>query len=1580
MYTFRRPTQQSHEADTAQEVPQTPDVAHSYDAAPYAPDGGAENAPLAQPQEQCEEAQQTEGQLADSATPEDVLRYCRHMVLVNPTTPPPWWSGVRHQLPTTVAELHLTPSSPVELQVPPHIIPSPCVVIKLDSGVPEGMTPKEYSKSLVKYVIELLAYQRATTAITSLRFVKIGTELLQLVLTFGRDVRLAARVLTEFTNAGLSAAFAMSDPNSNVYAVTVGNRRGSRNGNAPPCATFKVTDYEFRLNGGKGIASEDVAALLRPPEEAQDNNIQVIAGYEPGVFYAAVQRPGTVYDWLWNPFCSFLVQHTLFERCGVLITMADCPDDFAQTNETSFAPQHAEAGDMLHPQYDVGEGYAPYEDHQYISYSDRNNADATVDNSKSNYYGGDADDVDLGGRGVLRRNNLEWARNAKEEVDIFSGLIPRQESPESKLNDEKGNRKVDKSKTNGEYDDFAELVQETQLSTSTKRTQEHHAETRRVVFSSPYALQVATGQQCAKVSVPVAVPHVQNPNQYPQQAVNHPVAALGKELGLGIPTSSSHLGLPPGKLYQTGVEGHAQTNCPKADYPELVEDEEFPPLQEPQSDDSGVKQGAPAQLHGAGPWAAAGAYGGYYQTEPLPPYCANTYAMPFHQPVHHYGPPVAAAPPIVSSPYYSDAAHVNMLVGSQAVHVSPMPFELSSTMICQLEEKILELVGCAFPLGTLGAMPSGNVQDQDDGNEKELNVAEAAANATQPDSSSKSVGDVDAQTLEFPRVPCSASVPRASPEIEELLTVLENNFVQVTAVITSSDEATRENRLKIVDALLAHVVCNSDSEGAEWPDSIKSKEPSTVGGGEDGTNEVTGHSNKQLRSLLPYLLTSNVGAQIVSGLASHHADKLLPLLARYVLPFLLDPVVVHSVCAVALRSCPLASNPLVRRVLRHLAPLTAWFYLYIRTAKAEAQASARAELERRLISQVGNTISVLLSAMSDEQRCAVREHLVKTGALTEFLRTLSVPQDQDGHSEESRSDVTREPAVLLWNNDGAMHRSILRLYLNADVVDGKELADLLFPPKLVLTRDQYYFVRVTLSKNHMSPSQSKETACFCGCFLSVMERELDREGGHNDCDASAHKRVFSEKDAINLLETALHAFEAQGVYTSMRDAYFKHRSLGKRYEKVEALLSSTTPPAAHDKRYAAGQQPQGDHSAVLGASSAYKERPRTERSRKPYAKSERWLAEWTAAMRNYPITGEPFTPLPTGWTSALSRSYGYYYFKDAKGIATYKHPTDATEFMATPQAFLLEKGTTVTLADVIARANQRLEEVAATEGGTSRSAPAITEEVGERWLRDQRVREEALDMAALSLLKVTYRTGSGSETRHGMYSEHSGRHSRVQPDHRQRRRNSRKRSRSRSKSRTRAEDFSNSSLVQRRLSKLGSYPMRGHPFPTLPRGWTCNLSASKGLYYFRSPRGNPVYVHPQTNREYRVTPQAFVLNRSIQVSAIASSAKCSVEAVERWIDDQCLRDEAIDSAVVRMVPITYVWSDDCDGHYADDKGAGKSKYEYRSGKKEDPEKGGGSVLYKEEDQNGCKSIPQSETTAQRQNDPEDAQIEASTEA
>ncbi|KAH8607203.1 hypothetical protein ERJ75_001462800 [Trypanosoma vivax] len=81
-----------------------------------------------------------------------------------------------------------------------------------------------------------------------------------------------------------------------------------------------------------------------------------------------------------------------------------------------------------------------------------------------------------------------------------------------------------------------------------------------------------------------------------------------------------------------------------------------------------------------------------------------------------------------------------------------------------------------------------------------------------------------------------------------------------------------------------------------------------------------------------------------------------------------------------------------------------------------------------------------------------------------------------------------------------------------------------------------------------------------------------------------------------------------------------------------------------------------------------------------------------------------------------------------------------------------------------------------------------------------------------------------------------------------------------------------------------------------------------------------------------------------------------------------------------MVPITYVWSDDCDGHYADDKGAGKSKYEYRSGKKEDTEKGGGSVLYKEEDQNGCKSIPQSETTAQRQNDPEDAQIEASTEA
>lgn len=57
------------------------------------------------------------------------------------------------------------------------------------------MNNNEYMAQMVNYLFELLRYQNASTAMTMVRFVKRGSELSQLVVTFGQDIPLATRIL-----------------------------------------------------------------------------------------------------------------------------------------------------------------------------------------------------------------------------------------------------------------------------------------------------------------------------------------------------------------------------------------------------------------------------------------------------------------------------------------------------------------------------------------------------------------------------------------------------------------------------------------------------------------------------------------------------------------------------------------------------------------------------------------------------------------------------------------------------------------------------------------------------------------------------------------------------------------------------------------------------------------------------------------------------------------------------------------------------------------------------------------------------------------------------------------------------------------------------------------------------------------------------------------------------------------------------------------------------------------------------------------------------------------------------------------
>uniref|UniRef100_A0A0A9W365 Riboflavin synthase n=1 Tax=Lygus hesperus TaxID=30085 RepID=A0A0A9W365_LYGHE len=148
------------------------------------------------------------------------------------------------------------------------------------------MSNNEYMAQMVNYLFELLRYQNAATAMTIVRFVKRGSELIQLVVNFGQDTPLATRVLIEIQGAGMVAGF--GEP----LAVT------------PPNATFHVIDYRMTMHNGEGIAAEDLHFLLKPFAQAASDvssageDMVVIESYEPGVFYIPVKSCETVFSFL----------------------------------------------------------------------------------------------------------------------------------------------------------------------------------------------------------------------------------------------------------------------------------------------------------------------------------------------------------------------------------------------------------------------------------------------------------------------------------------------------------------------------------------------------------------------------------------------------------------------------------------------------------------------------------------------------------------------------------------------------------------------------------------------------------------------------------------------------------------------------------------------------------------------------------------------------------------------------------------------------------------------------------------------------------------------------------------------------------------------------------------------------------------------------------------------------------------------------------------------------------------------------------------------------------------------------------
>ncbi|CBZ31887.1 hypothetical protein, conserved [Leishmania donovani] len=332
----------------------------------------------------------------DDADPQEVFTYYRKLIGLVHFVPPRHWREIRFDLPANVAELRLYPQRRERVQDREPIRPTSCIAISLKGMLPENTTPSEYAAQMVQYMFDLLNYQNASTAITELRFVKKGTELLQMVVTLGKDVRLAGRVLTELQAAGLRAYYGKP-----VFEF-------------PPNATFQVVDYRRTLHDGKGISAEDVTFLLEPIRQYNTVDINVIEGYEPGVFYAPVKRPETVYSFLWNYFCSYKFQSDLFRRYGVLVTMAQCPHEFLQKG----IPYHIQK-QQLEEKIRAELQRKGMEKREYDGSGGGVGAGGVDDDD-------DSDDGMNGGADEATGEGPPpaWAANAADEIDIFGSSTP----------------------------------------------------------------------------------------------------------------------------------------------------------------------------------------------------------------------------------------------------------------------------------------------------------------------------------------------------------------------------------------------------------------------------------------------------------------------------------------------------------------------------------------------------------------------------------------------------------------------------------------------------------------------------------------------------------------------------------------------------------------------------------------------------------------------------------------------------------------------------------------------------------------------------------------------------------------------------------------------------------------------------------------------------------------------------------------------------------------------------------------------------------------------------------------------------
>eukprot|EP00796_Vickermania_ingenoplastis_P011366 gene11366-7872_t len=298
------------------------------------------------------------------------------------------------------------------------------------------------------------------------------------------------------------------------------------------------------------------------------------------------------------------------------------------------------------------------------------------------------------------------------------------------------------------------------------------------------------------------------------------------------------------------------------------------------------------------------------------------------------------------------------------------------------------------------------------------------------------------------------------------------------------------------------------------------------------------------------------------------------------------------------------------------------------------ESDATRRLRLRLTSTVCNALDRLLAAISAKDRLACRHFSQQCHVFDAFFHPpSSTGTGSDAEEKKDGGESSSSIAQQLWGPRGALPLSVLRLYLNADIVPGMPLAlEVLVtqppPPAAsapkketedgrgeaegprVITRDHYRFFLAALSRSYVSPVLSKETAVFAGVFLRALEIHSNRlkeeakqqqqqqqqgplvssgAGGSSKSGAlGKEEEVFFLAAAVRALPPGPPPTAALPIYLSMRQSYFdlsvfSHlcASWGLGLQEADTEKPSTADPEEEESEPQQQQQQQQQPKRIL---------------------------------------------------------------------------------------------------------------------------------------------------------------------------------------------------------------------------------------------------------------------------------------------------------------------------------------------------------------------------------------------------------------